>query len=90
MTAILADPEPPNWTPKENTFECTMYDSWGTNTYTVPVGDFCSRKTIPPTKPKCAKSTDVEAPNIYVYDGEGTDCTIQMYNSPGTKNFLWA
>ena len=64
-----------------------MYDSWGQKTYEVPVGDFCSN-AITLKKPYCAKGTKVfsnkdKTPTISIRDGEGTDCTISMYNSPG-------
>ena len=71
--------------PPPHTFQCSQYDSWDPNTYSVPVGDFCSGQLIPPAKPECANG-NVDGPKITIKDREGTDCTIKMYNSPGTKH----
>ena len=69
------------------TFQCPQYDNWDPNpwTYEVPIGDFCASKRNPPVMPDyCTKNQRREAPKILINDGEGTDCMIMMYESPGT------
>ena len=80
--------------PPPHTFQCNQYDSWDPSpwTYTVPVGDFCSSENLLPGKPDCAKNVRRDAPRISIFDGEGTDCMIEMYNSPGTLHtsfYIW-
>ena len=70
-----------------NTFQCSAYDSWAHNiqTYTVPDGEFCWDDKFPKS-PNCA-NTVCEARaddlNFDINDGEGTNCMIDVKNSPG-------
>ena len=78
---------PPFFLRPVHTFRCSQYDSWDQSpkTFVVPAGDFCSSLLIPPAKPQCARNKNTDAPRLSIFDGEGTDCTIEMYNSPGTQ-----
>ena len=67
------------------TFQCSAYDIWDPNpqTYTVPIGDFCSE----PKLPNCASAeANADALTVDINDGEGTECTLDLQNSPGTQN----
>ena len=57
----------------------------------MPDGDFCSDlsdATDPdlPKLPSCANSVDADALTVDINDGEGTECMIDLQNSPGTQN----
>ena len=72
--------------PAQNTFQCPQYNSWDPRpwTYVVPVGNFCYSKHNAPVLPDyCTENECREAPKILIHDGEGTECMIKMYNSPG-------
>ena len=76
-------PRPP---PRPHRFQCNnRYGAWDPSpwTYTVPVGDFCSSRRDLPGRPDCARNAMRDAPKIRIVDGEGTECMIRMYNSPG-------
>ena len=71
---------------QQHTFQCPQYDIWDATpwTYEVPIGDFCSTKHNSPLIPDyCTKNERREAPKILIHDGEGTDCILKMYESPG-------
>ena len=78
---------PPFFLRPVHTFRCSQYDSWDQSpkTFVVPAGDFCSSLLIPPAKPQCARNKNTDAPRLSIFDGEGTDCTIKMFNSPGMQ-----
>ena len=72
--------------PVQYTFQCPQYDSWDSTpwTYVIPAGDFCFSKSNPPVTPDyCTENERREAPKILIHDGEGTECMIKMYDSPG-------
>ena len=81
-------PRPP---PRPHAFQCdSRYGTWDASpwTYEVPVGDFCSTRSHLPGRPVCARNEWREAPRIRIADGEGTECMINMFNSPGKQQSL--
>ena len=83
---------PPPPPPRPHAFQCdNRYGTWDPRpwTYKVPVGDFCSSRALLPGKPDCARNARRNAPRISINDGEGTECMIEMFNSPGTKTLLY-
>ena len=81
-------PPPPFFLRPTHTFRCSQFDSWDQSpkTFIIPAGDFCSSLLIPPPKPQCAKNKNRDAPRLSIFDGEGTDCSIEMFNSPGMQS----
>ena len=86
VTEACFRPAPPRPPPPPHRFHCdSQYGSWDPSrwTYQVPNGDFCSSRNSLPGRPVCARNERREAPKIVINDGEGTDCMIEMFNSPG-------